>query len=153
MPETGAEPLHRLIYLSSSAGEMSHGKLGSILEASRRNNTAAGVTGLLLYHDGCFFQALEGPQSGVQRIFARIRNDRCHTGAIVLLDSPCAGRAFADWSMGFVGSHQLSSDQRDTLIDLSTLLDADARPAYSHVAHVTRQIDTFLDTFREFALT
>ncbi len=36
--------------------------LGSLLETCRRNNTAAGVTGMLLYKDGNFMQVLEGEE-------------------------------------------------------------------------------------------
>lgn len=147
--EAGA--LQQLVYLSSAVGPLGMADLEEILLASRRNNAAAGVTGLLLFHDGCFFQALEGPGPDVHAIFGRIRRDPRHTGTIVLQDRPSTERAFASWSMGFVGSSRLSDSQRETLIDLSALLDGEERPDFSASPAISRQIDTFLNTFREFA--
>ena len=151
MSASATVPLHQLIYLSSASGDIGVGDLESILEASRRNNGSAGITGLLLFHDGCFFQALEGPEPEVMRTFDTIRRDRRHRGTIVLQSQPSSQRAFAAWSMGFVGSSQLSGEQRDTLIDLGTLLDGEARPELAASGAMKRQIDTFLDSFREFA--
>ena len=40
-----------LVYLSSGTNRFSPRELGDILAVSRRNNTASGVTGLLLYRE------------------------------------------------------------------------------------------------------
>ncbi len=151
MSASAAGPLHQLIYLSSAVGDIGSADLDAILSASRRNNEPAGITGLLLYHDGCFFQALEGPAAEVTRTFETIRRDPRHRGTIVLHNQPTSERAFANWSMGFVGSSGMSTQQRDTLIDLSNLLGGETRAELSASSTMTRQIDTFLGTFREFA--
>ncbi len=94
-------PLFHLIYLSSSTKTFSEKDLLALLETSRRNNEPAGITGLLLYRDGNFIQALEGEEPVVTATHARIAQDPRHHGLITLLKEPIAKRAFGDWSMGF----------------------------------------------------
>lgn len=93
--------LRSLTYVSSAAAKLSTADLLSILQASRRNNTAIGVTGLLLYKDGNFMQVLEGEEEAVQTTHLRIARDPRHHGLITLLDAPVERRSFEDWSMGF----------------------------------------------------
>ena len=58
-------PLHRVVYCSrnliSGAPATFELSLADILTRSRRNNTANGITGGLLFSAGCFAQVLEGP--------------------------------------------------------------------------------------------
>ena len=51
---SGAQ-LRRLIYISSAANRFAQAELDQILAVSRTNNAARGLTGMLLFHDGCFF--------------------------------------------------------------------------------------------------
>jgi len=55
----------------------------------------------LVYKDGSFMQVLEGEQTAVQQVFARIARDPRHRGVSVLLKQNLATRDFDDWSMGF----------------------------------------------------
>lgn len=143
--------LKRLIYLSSAQGQISPKEIEKILETSRRNNARADVTGLLLFHDGCFFQALEGPAGEVDRIFATIAQDARHVGVIVLERSAPTERAFADWAMGFVGASKLSLEQRNSLIDLGSLVGNDSTTGFSPSQSAQAHVDSFLRSFREFA--
>jgi hypothetical protein len=59
------------------------------------------VTGLLLYMDGNFIQALEGEKEEVLSTHERIANDPRHRGLITLLQGDIEKRDFGDWSMGF----------------------------------------------------
>jgi len=68
---------------------------------SRRNNARVAVTGMLLYHDGNFMQALEGPREAVTRVFGRIERDARHGGSLVLLQADRPQRLFTEWSMAF----------------------------------------------------
>lgn len=76
-------------------------ELENILQLSRANNAAAGVTGALLYNSGTFAQALEGPLSAVERIFEKIQRDSRHSEVMVLHMGPAAERQFPAWSMAF----------------------------------------------------
>ena len=71
-----------------------------VLRASRRNNTAAGVTGVLLFVEGSILQVLEGPRKTVRGTFERIRTDPRHDHLCVLVEQRISAREFARWSMG-----------------------------------------------------
>jgi FAD-dependent sensor of blue light len=92
--------MRQLLYASNTNRDVSDAVLEGILAASRRNNNAVGVTGILLYVEGGFMQVLEGEEAVVGEVYARIGRDKRHWNSQVLLDRQ-APRAFADWSMGF----------------------------------------------------
>jgi len=92
--------MRQLLYASNTQRDVSDALLEDILAASRRNNAACGVTGVLLYSEGGFMQVLEGEESAVEQTFTRICGDKRHWNTSVLLDR-AAPRAFGGWSMGF----------------------------------------------------
>lgn len=92
------------IYVSSAAFELSRDDVYEILETSRLNNSAAGLTGMLLYHDGNFIQVLEGERKNVLSTLSRIERDTRHRGVIRLIERDIDEREFGSWSMGFVSS-------------------------------------------------
>jgi hypothetical protein len=98
---SGSRTLHRLIYCSRQrliAGDEDD-QLGAIIRASIRNNRERSVTGLLLFHEGWFVQALEGPAEAVLSTYGRIRDDQRHTGSKVIHAGPAPNREFGDWNM------------------------------------------------------
>lgn len=120
MPDS--PPLRQIVYCSSAPCLLSQDEILDILRASRRNNAAVGVTGALLYADGNFMQALEGPDVAVNAVYARVRADPRHRQIITLLDAPVAARSFADWAMGFVCVRDLDEADRPaarSLLDLT----------------------------------
>lgn len=90
-----------IVYVSSAAQAFSRAELLDILAKSRANNTQLGVTGMLLYKDGNIIQVLEGEESVVQKLYAKIASDVRHQGLITLVQGTIAARQFPDWSMGF----------------------------------------------------
>ena len=90
-----------LVYVSSATRPFSTPEMIELLEKSRRNNAKLGVTGMLLYKDGNIMQVLEGEESVVRGLAARIGRDPRHRGVMELVQGPQEGRHFADWSMGF----------------------------------------------------
>ena len=116
--------LHRVLYCSRNlipgTPEAVAADIRSILAASRRNNARDGITGGLLFSNGCFAQVLEGPLDAVEGAFERIQCDERHSDVTVLQSGPIAARDFPDWSMAFAGPD-----------------------AASHPAAVTRVADAF----------
>lgn len=90
-----------LIYVSIATHPFKAEELRELLEVTRRKNTAAGITGLLLYKDGKFMQLLEGRKERVQRLFEWIKTDSRHRDVIRLLAGEEKERSFAEFSMGF----------------------------------------------------
>ena len=100
---------HRLVYYSrntiaGSAPEIA-AEIGHILATSRRNNSALGITGALIFDAGCFAQVLEGPRAALEQTFERIQRDMRHAAVVVLEYAPVEARAFPHWSMAFVGEN------------------------------------------------
>ena len=92
--------MYRLIYMSSVRFEIDRDELDQIMAISRRNNAAAGVTGLLIYDGKRFLQYLEGEtEAAVSVTFDRITQDPRHCGIVELWVSMGSEREFPDWSM------------------------------------------------------
>ena len=116
--------LIRIVYVSRSALGDAEGverAIGGILDVSRRNNGACGVTGALIFNRGTFGQILEGPEDAVEETFTRIEGDPRHHDVEVLDLKRVSERAFGDWSMGFVGRR--SAAGRDGVEAHRTTLD------------------------------
>lgn len=109
------DALHRLVYYSRNRvpgdQEAVSREIETILASSRRNNSAAGVTGALLFNSGCFGQILEGGRRAVEATFERIQRDPRHGEVSLLAFSPAEARAFANWSMAFVGSSRIDQER------------------------------------------
>ena len=101
--------LYRLVYCSRNRIQGSNAEvtaeLQTILASARKNNSAQGITGALLYNAGNFAQVLEGPLGSVERIFEVIQRDSRHSEVTVVQIGPTATRDFPEWSMAFAGSN------------------------------------------------
>jgi hypothetical protein len=102
--------LFRLVYCSRNTISTDQGgravELAAILAASRTNNARDGVTGALLYSNGCFAQVLEGNLESVQRTFERIQRDPRHADVIVLEARAAEARIFGLWDMALAESNE-----------------------------------------------
>jgi Sensors of blue-light using FAD len=147
--ETGSrdEAMISVIYVSSAAGRMSDADLQAILGQSRRNNERDGVTGMLLYSDGNFIQAIEGPEPAIDKLLRRIEGDRRHGGIITIARYPVEDRQFGDWSMGFrpLEKHRMS-ELLNVLTSMERPLFDPESPEASSMAH--RLLEGFRDKNR-----
>lgn len=94
--------LHRLLYISRIHGidpADLDAEVEQIVDISKRNNAALGVTGLLLAHEGFFIQALEGSHATISDLVACIAEDPRNTDLKVLMIEPITIRLFGRWSM------------------------------------------------------
>jgi FAD-dependent sensor of blue light len=89
----------QITYISTARPELPAEAIDQILAASRRNNHADGITGLLLYDGYRFLQALEGEPQRVRRTFERITADPRHRAIVTLGSYEVTARSFGDWSM------------------------------------------------------
>ena len=109
-------PLYSIVYCSRNliTGEPAEvaKELQQILDAARRNNSKAGVTGALLYSAGSFAQVLEGPLAGIEPIFEKIQRDARHGEVTVIESGTVRQRQFPEWSMAFAGSSYVDGDPK-----------------------------------------
>jgi hypothetical protein len=71
----GSGKLLRAVYVSTATRDLRDEELGALLDVSRRDNAARGITGALAYHDRVFIQVLEGPEAAVEALLATIARD------------------------------------------------------------------------------
>lgn len=90
-----------LIYASAANKLFSKEQLVDLLTKCRAKNTSLGITGMLLYKDGSFMQALEGEESAVRSLFKTISGDRRHKLVSIIHEGNVDERQFPEWSMGF----------------------------------------------------
>ena len=93
--------LYSLVYTSQSTHPFSHEALLELLDKARVANAGLGVTGMLLYKDEAFIQALEGEQATVTDLAEKISRDPRHHAYFVCSQQNIDKREFPDWSMGF----------------------------------------------------
>ena len=74
-------------------------EFAAILETSRRNNAALGITGALFMSDEYFFQVLEGPRTALSSLLGLIMNDDRHEDVVLTLFDAVSRRTFGEWSM------------------------------------------------------
>lgn len=91
--------MKRLCYMSRAQHGLGNTARDAILQASIRNNTLAGITGLLLCDGSRFLQALEGEDQSVDDCWNRIRQDDRHFDAVVVEESPIQHREFGGWAL------------------------------------------------------
>lgn len=94
--------LVRLLYASNPAKQLDNGIVDSILETSRKNNPARGITGLLCFGEGLFMQVLEGGRDEVCELYNTIVRDARHANVRLLSYEEIPERRFGSWTMGQV---------------------------------------------------
>jgi Sensors of blue-light using FAD len=94
--------MHQIVYTSTAVEDLSFAEIKRLLLSARRRNRSLGVSGMLVFHDRTFLQAIEGEQRAVNEVFARIASDHRHQDIEVLHRGPGFDqRLFGEWSMGF----------------------------------------------------
>jgi len=68
----------QLVYVSSAVKPFTDQELLGLLEKARENNQKLGITGMLLYKNGDFMQALEGDEQVVLSLADHIAKDLRH---------------------------------------------------------------------------
>jgi hypothetical protein len=79
---------------------MTDEELLGLLGAARTVNAKMGLTGMLLYKNGCFLQVIEGRLRELEQVYAKIEQDPRHT-CVTLLRTDYGPRQFPGWTMGF----------------------------------------------------
>ena len=80
---------------------MSTEQLLALLQQSLTNNASSGITGMLLYGNETFLQALEGEEQVVDDLYHKIAKDPRHNDIRLLYRRTIQARQYSDWCMGF----------------------------------------------------
>jgi hypothetical protein len=98
------------IYSSAATDAFKEHEIPQLLDKTRAANAARGITGMLLYIEGSFFQVLEGEAEYVDPLYRVISADARHRQVTMIIREPIAERSFGEWTMGFatLGSQEAS---------------------------------------------
>jgi len=110
-------PLTTVVYRSRSVAPLPGPALQHLIQTARSRNQAEAITGVVLYDNTHFFQWLEGPLEGVERVMHSIHNDTRHTDLEILTRGNSDSRKFVGWDMKLAapGAHAL--DLQDEVIE------------------------------------
>ena len=110
----GLSALYSYSYCSRAAPGVDQSEVSRIIASASRHNPRQGITGLLVFGGGVFFQWLEGPRDGVRWLVDRLNADPRHDTIIPLDESEeVRDRLFPDWDMELVSP----TDIREVLAD------------------------------------
>ncbi len=91
--------LATIAYRSKAVTPFSEGQLHDLLVTSQANNRKAGLTGLLIYDEGKFFQWIEGEPDRLSDVWNTIQHDQRHTDIELIGQQSVPLRCFGDWDM------------------------------------------------------
>jgi Sensors of blue-light using FAD len=106
MRESASHPISMLAYRSRAVCAQSQHALDRILAGAQARNRIEGLTGLLIYDDGQFFQWLEGPRAALMRVWDSIRRDPRHRDIELLREQTLPKRFFGSWDMRLARHHR-----------------------------------------------
>jgi hypothetical protein len=121
MPTRVSKLLHQIAYVSLSVKPLSSAVLTNILEVSQRNNERDTITGVLMYHDGIFFQVIEGERAVVEHCYARILSDHRHQDLSLILSDTIEDLTFSHWAMQYAGPDEIQGHTNSSLQSLADL--------------------------------
>ena len=85
---------HILSYVSTANIYPHSLEIHELFRQTEHTNNDLGISGMLVYSDGHFFQILEGDKEDVLNVYSKIIKDNRHYDIIKILDAPCSHRFF-----------------------------------------------------------
>lgn len=108
--------LQHFVYCSRAAEGIDDIEVARIVDFSQRRNVARGITGVLVFSGGVFFQWIEGPPAEVQKLMASLHGDARHND-VVPLDTGIEERErlYPAWEMELVEADDIRAVLHDAL--------------------------------------
>jgi len=114
------QPFHTIVYCSQATQYMDKESIDRIITTSRHNNPRLGITGLLTFGSGFFFQWLEGPEDNVTNLFKTISTDPRHRNVVLLTqENEFRERIFPNWDMELVKAQDIGTVLEDAMHEAS----------------------------------
>lgn len=88
-----------LIHTSIATFDNVHETLLDIDNVAHAQNPKHGITGLLLYDNGLFFQILEGEEKEVDTLYGNVKRDSRNTNVVLITKQQLEKRNFPNWTM------------------------------------------------------
>jgi len=114
--EAALPALYHFVYCSRAAEGVDDAEVGRIVESAQRNNLAHGITGVLVFGSGIFFQWIEGPAAQIQKLIASLHGDPRHYDIVSLSQSEEEReRLYPNWDMEKVEAEDIRLVLQDAL--------------------------------------
>jgi len=114
------QSIHHIVYCSQAVQHMDKEALEKIISTAKRHNPRFGITGLLVFGGGIFFQWLEGPRDNVTSLFKIISADPRHFDVVLLTkEDEFRERLFPNWDMELVAAEDISAVLEDAMHEAS----------------------------------
>jgi uncharacterized Fe-S cluster-containing MiaB family protein len=114
------QSIHHIVYCSQASHHMDKVALEKIIATAKHHNPRFGITGLLVFGSGIFFQWLEGPRDNVTTLFKIISADHRHTDVVLLTkEDEYRERLFPNWDMELVEAEDISVVLEDAMHEAS----------------------------------
>jgi len=123
-PDDAQAVVARVVYASEACVRGSiYGEMERIRASAVRHNEPVGVYTALLHQSGWFVQWKEGPGPALQKIMARVANDRRHTGMRIVHSSRGPRLLSGPWSMAIVQCEEQPQEMAMRVAELRKHLD------------------------------
>lgn len=114
--ELSALRLETFVYCSRAAPSVDEAEVRRIIAFSQARNVARGITGVLVFGSGVFFQWIEGPPAEVQVLIANLHDDDRHHDIVTLDRSvETRERLYPHWEMEHVDADDIRPVLEDAL--------------------------------------
>ena len=108
--------LFNIVYCSQMRPGLGITDVNAIVATSRRRNPVLGITGLLTFGSGIFFQWIEGPKLEVLDLIKLIETDNRHENMVILSsEEEVRERIFPAWDMELVSADDIKEVLNDAL--------------------------------------
>ncbi len=114
--DAAAPLLGTFVYCSRAAEGVDDVEVGRIVESAQSRNLARGITGVLVFGSGVFFQWIEGPAAEIQNLIASLRRDPRHYDVVALdWSEEKRERLYPNWEMEQVKADDIRAVLQDAL--------------------------------------
>ena len=111
-----APTLQTFVYCSRAAEGVDDVEVRRIVASAQRRNLARGITGMLAFGSGVFFQWIEGPPAQMQGLIASLHGDSRHYDVVPLDRSEeKRERLYPNWQMEHVEADDIREVLKDAL--------------------------------------
>lgn len=90
-----------ITYVSTANISLKNSDIKDLMDFVRRRNNELGVTGVLLYSEGNFFQIMEGKKELIQQVFKKILVDARHYDIIKIFEKNSENTSFSKYHSSF----------------------------------------------------
>ncbi len=108
--------LCHFVYCSRAADGLGDAEVERIVQSAKRHNAACGITGVLVFGSGVFFQWVEGPAAQIRKLIATLQTDPRHYDFVPLSQGEeKRERLYPNWEMEQVGAEDIRVVLQDAL--------------------------------------